>query len=258
MLSLWKLEDGACYISEETRFYVVWSMLCYSSKMFWGCEMIKKLDGAKSLSDKAFVEGDPDAYSHLLDLYQKIESPLLDAIRIIVCFENYFKAMLLFENYAIHQMDLRVCREHFPQFLTGVNQKNLLQKTTPISLIDIKRAENHDLAWSVQSFRSLNNQTIQFSTLIKQPKYREVYSKGKEIDNQLFPLLAMLNETRNSLHLLNVEYVASGGIPVDSFLFLRDYVSAHIDAFGEEFYKGSESLIRTGKMLIETLDPEQL
>ncbi len=258
MLSLWKIEDGACYISEETKIYVVWSMLCYSSKMFWGCEMIKELDRAKSLSDKAFVESEPTAFSELLDLYKKIESPLLDAIRIVICFENYFKAILLLENYIIHKMDLNVCREHFPQFVAGTTRKQLLQKSTPVSILDIKQAENHNPVWSVQSFRALLNQTIEISSLLEQPKYRAVYSKGKETDDELFPLLGRLNETRNSLHFLNIEYLASGGLAVDSFLFLRDYVSTHIDTYGEKFYRDNEDSIKTGKMLIETLDPEKI
>lgn len=256
MLSPWKIEDGACYISEETKIYVVWLMLCYSSKMFWGCEMIKELDRAKALSDKAFVEKEPTAFSELLDLYRNIESPLLDTIRIVVCFENYFKAKLLLENYVIHKMDLNICREHFRQFITGRNQ--LLQKTTPILIKEIKQAENHNPVWSIQPLRTLKKQTIEVSTLLKQPKYRAIYSMGKETDDGLFPLLESLNRTRNTLHFLNVEYIASGGLGVDSFLFLRDYVSTHIDAYGEKFYKDNESLIQAGKMETESLNPEEI
>jgi hypothetical protein len=258
MLSVWKIEDGACYISEETKTYVAWSMLCFSSKMFWGCEMIRELDKAKSLSDKAFIGNESDAFSELLDLYQQIESPLLDAIKIVICFENYFKAILLLENYAIHQMDLKICREDFPQFVTKNTRKELLQKSTPILIQDIKQAEKHHIVWSTDPFQTLKNQTIQISTLLEKPKYQTVYSKGKESDDELFPLLRSLNRTRNSLHFLNIEYIGSGGLGVGSFLFLRDYVSTYIDSYIEKFYKDNESLINTGKKLIETLDPERI
>lgn len=257
MLSLWKIEDGACYISEETKTYVVWSMLCYSSKMFWGCEMITELDRAKSLLDKDLVEKDSNALPELLDLYYKIENPLLDAVRIVICFENYFKAILLLENYTIHKMDLNVCREHFPQFVNSKNQ--LLQKTSPILIGDIKQAENHHPVVSVEPFRTLSYQTIEVSTLLDQPEYRAIYSKGEESDETLFPLLRSLNDTRNSLHFLTVEYIASGGLGVNYFLFLRDYVSTHIDAHREKFYKDNEDLIKTGKMEIEhLLEPEKV
>ena len=254
MLSLWKIEDGACYLNEDTKTFVVWEMLRYSSKMFWGCGIIKELYKAKPLSDKAFGN-EPTALSELFNLLQNIESPLLDTVRIVICFENYFKAMLLLEGYVIHRMDLNVCREKFPQFVTG-KRNQLLQKSVPVRLQDIKQAEKHDDPWSVEPFQSLKPQTIEFSTLLKQSKYRAIYSKGKEIDSRLFPLLHHLKETRNSLHFLNIEYVASGGLGVDNFVFLRDYVQKHIEDYGEKFYKDNEGSIKTGEMVIDTLDPE--
>ena len=180
MLSLWNIEDGACYLNEDTKTFVVWEMLRYSSKMFWGCGIIKELYKAKPLSDKAFGN-EPTALSELFNLLQNIESPLLDTVRIVICFENYFKAMLLLEGYVIHRMDLNVCREKFPQFVTG-KRNQLLQKSVPVRLQDIKQAEKHDDPWSVEPFQSLKPQTIEFSTLLKQSKYRAIYSKGKEID----------------------------------------------------------------------------
>lgn len=254
MLSLWKIEDGACYISEETKTYVVWQLLCYSSKMFWSCGMIKEIDKAKSLSDRA-SRNEPGVFSELLNLLQNIESPLLDAIRIVICFENYFKAILLLANYAIHQMNLNVCREKYPQFVTG-KRKQLLQNSTPVLIQDIKQAENRTKVWSMEPFQSLTPQTIGISTLLGQPKYRAVYSKGRDIDNKLIYLLKKLNETRNSLHFLTVEYVASGGLWINDFVFLRDYAQKHIENYSEKFYKDNEGSIKTGKMEIETLDPE--
>ena len=105
--------------------------------------------------------------------------------------------------------------------------------------------------------QSLTPQTIEISTLLGQSKYRAIYSKGKEIDDKLFPLLQKLNRTRNSLHFLSVEYLASGGLGVDRFVFLRDYVLKYIDTYGEKFYKDNEGSINTGKIEIETLDPEK-
>jgi hypothetical protein len=251
-----KIEDGACYIDEDTQTYVAWSMLCHSSKMFWGCEMIKELDRAKPLSDKAFIKKEPNAFMELIDLFQHIESPLLDAVRIVICFENYFKAVLLLENYVIHRMDLNLCREEFPQFVIGKTRKQLLQKSTPILIKDVKQAENQ-VGVSSDPLRTLTNQTIEVGTLFGRPKYRAVYSKGKELDNSLFPLLRWLNRTRNSLHFLNIEYIASGGLGVNDFLFLRDYVSIYIDSYAEKLYQDNKSLIESGKMIIETLDPEE-
>jgi hypothetical protein len=257
MLSLRKIEDGACYISKETNAYVAWSLLGYSSKMFWGGEMIKQLEKAKFLSDGAFGGNEPSMFQELIDLLQGIESPLLDAVRIAICFENYFKAMLLLGNFVIHRMDLNVCRDKYPQFATG-KRNQLLQKSTPILLQEIKKAENRLNSLSVEPLQSLTAQTIEYNTLLREPKYQAIYSRGKEIDDKLFPLLQGLNRTRNSLHFLCIEYTASGGLGVDDFVFLREYVSMHIDDYGEKFYKDNEGSIRAGRMEIEGLDPEEL
>ena len=175
----------------------------------------------------------------------------------VICFENYFKAVLLFQNYVIHQMDLNICRDHFPQFVTGKVRKQLLQRSTPISISDVKRAENR-VSVSAEPLQTLTDRTIQISTLLREPHYRSIYSKGRESDDKLFPLLLSLNSTRNNLHFFNIEYLDLAGLRVDDFLFLRDYVSAYIDDYAEDLYKNNESSLEDGKMIIETLAPEDL
>jgi len=168
MLRLTRIEEGACYVADTTNFYVVWSMLCSASKLFWGCEIIKKLDQAKSLSDEAFGDRS-EAFSEFINLLQNIESPVLDAVRIIVCFENYFKAKVLLEGYVIHQMDLTVCKQHFPQFVIGNARKTLIQKTTPILIDQVKSAENLE-GDNLKPLQTLTKQTINMSMLLEQPR----------------------------------------------------------------------------------------
>ena len=221
MLRLTRIAEGACYFDDTTNLYVVWSMLCYSSKLFWGCETIKELDQAKSLSDRWFERHDPAAFSELVELFQSMENPVLDAVRIVTCFESYFKAKLLSDSYVIHQMDPNVCRQHYPQFVTGKARQRLLQKTTPISIGEVKRAEKHE-GGSAKPLLTLTKRTIGMGTLLGEPRYRAVYSRDRAPDDRkLFSVLQRLNETRNTLHFLNVEYIASGGMAVDGFVFLR-------------------------------------
>lgn len=247
MLRLTRIEEGACYVSDTTNLYIAWSMLCHSSKLFWGCETIRKLDQAKSLFDRVIEQHAGAAWSELLELYQSIESPVLDATRIIICFENYFKARLLLEGYVIHQMDLNVCREHYPQFVIGKARQRLLQETTPISIDEVKLAEKHE-GYSVVPLRTLTSRTIGMGILRKKPRYRVVYSKDRTPDDgELFSALQRLNETRNTLHFLNVEYIASGGLGPDQFMFLRDYVSSHIDDLANRIQSESESRLESGK-----------
>jgi hypothetical protein len=241
MLRLTRIEEGACYVTDTTKLYVAWSMLCSSSKLFWGCGIIQNLDQAKSLSYQAYGDK-PDVFSELIELLQNIESPVLDAVRIIICFENYFKAKLLLGGYVIHQMDLYVCQQLYPQFMRNT-KKDLLQKTTPIFIDDIKQAEKHD-HWATKHLRTLTKRTIGMSMLIKQPEYREIYLRQVPDDQRLFAMLQRLNETRNTLHFLNIEYIAG---EIRDFAFLRDYVSAHIDALVNEIIGQNKSELDVGR-----------
>ncbi len=165
MLRLTRIEEGACYVTDTTNFYVAWAMLCSASKLFWDAGMIKDLDRAKSLSNQAFGNK-PESFSELVNLLQNNESPVLDAVRIIICFENYFKAKLLLDGYVIHQMDLNVCRQHFHQFVTGKTKKTLIQKTTPILIDEVKRTKNLEDD-SLKPLQTLTKQTIGMNILLE-------------------------------------------------------------------------------------------
>lgn len=251
MLRLTRIEEGACYVTDTTNLYVAWSMLCSSSKLFWGCGIIKDLDRAKSLSDQAFGDK-PEALPELIELLQNVESPVLDAVRIVICFENYFKAKMLLEGYVIHQMKLDVCRQYYPQFVTINARKVLLQKTTPILIEEVKHAENPE-GYSIEPLQTLTKQTIGIGVLLGQPKYRTVFLRDQTPDDQkLLSLLQSLNDTRNTLHFLNIEYIASG-MAVGDFVFLRDYVTSHIDALANKIIDEDKSELETGKAEIDNL-----
>jgi hypothetical protein len=251
MLRLTRIEEGACYVTDTTSLYVAWSMLCSSSKLFWGCEIIQNLDKVKSLLDRTKSGQDilekSDAWSELIVLLQNIESPVLDAVRIVICFENYFKAKMLLDGYVIHQMDLAVCKQNYPQFMK--NEKELLQKTAPILANDVKQAERQ-ADWSTEPFQTLTKQTIGMRMLVEQPKYRAIYSSQEPDAQRLFSVLERLNETRNTLHFLSVEYVPE---EIDKFLFLRDYVSTHIDALAIKIMHEDKWKIDVGKSEIHHL-----
>ena len=250
MLRLTRIEEGACYVTDTTKLYVAWSMLCSSSTLFWGCGIIKELDRALSLFSQAFGEK-PEALSELFTLLQSNESPVLDAVRIAICFDNYFKAQLLLKNYLVHEMNLDVCRKNYPQFITGNAKKELLlQKTTPILIADVKQAEKQD-DWSAEPLQTLTKYTIAMNTLIEEPKYREVYSTKASDDQQLFSILRRLHKTRNTLHFLSIEYAPG---EIGDFAFLRDYVSNHIDALANKILDENKPELDVGKAEIRHLE----
>ena len=117
---------------------------------------------------------------------------------------------------------------------------------------DIKQAEKPDGA-DTKPFQTLTKQTIGISTLLGQPKYRALCSRDQETDQKLFSILQRLNYTRNSLHFLNIEYIASGGLSVDNFVFLRDYVTSHIDAPANKIIDEGKGDLEIGKAEIDHL-----
>ena len=251
MLRLTRIEEGACYVTDTTNLYVAWSMLCAASKLFWGCGIINDLDRAKSLSDQAFGDK-PEALPELIELLQNVESPVLDAVRIVICFENYFKAKMLLEGYVIHQMDLAVCRQYYPQFVIGNAKKALLQKTSPILIEEVKYAENREDN-GLEPLQTLTKQTISMSILLEQSKYQSLYLSDQIQDNQkLLSVLQSMNNSRNTLHFLNIEYIASGRT-IGDFGFLRNYVTTQIDALADKIVDESKSELEIGKAEIDHL-----
>lgn len=256
MLRLTRIEEGACYFNYTTNLLVAWSMLYYASKLFWGCDAIKRLDDLKSFHEHIFDKDEP-TFQKLIELYKSFESPVLDAIRIMICFENYFKAKLLLNGYVIHQMDRNYCREHHPQFLTGNIKKSLLQDTTPILLKEVKEAEKHLDFGSRKPLYSLTKYTIKINTFLKKFKYQMIYSTGNsQVDEKLISVLGKLNDHRNSLHFLNIEYLGPPGNPtgnVNDLTFLRDYVLKHIDDFGNKLGEENKGMFEIGERQIEYL-----
>ncbi len=249
MLRLTRIDEGACYITDTAKQYVAWSMLCLSSKLFWGCGIIKDLDRVKSLLDKMkYVSGQDigdksEALSELLELLQNNESSVLDAVRIMICFENYFKAKMLLSGYIIHEIDPNECENRYPEFY----EKN--KKKVPILIRDIKQAENLD-NWGITPLQTLKKQTIRMSMLLREPKYRKIYSGQTSDDQRLFYLLRKLNETRNTLHLLSVEYIVG---EFEGFVFLRDYVTNHIDVLANKMADENKGELDAGKSEINHL-----
>jgi hypothetical protein len=259
VLRLTRIEEGACYVNKYTRIYVAWMMLRYSAKIFWGCETINKLDQVNFFEDRPFPQ-DYD-YPHyfegigtlmeMTDLFKGIESPVLDAFRIVTCFENFFKAKLLLENCVIHEIDFHVCKNHYPQFLNE-NGNNLLQKKTPIKIVDIKRAENQDIVHSAEPLETLSRFTLKMSRLLNEPSYQAIYSVNHEPNaRKIFSILKSLNRTRNTLHFLTTEYISMGGIPLDDFRTLRDFVSSQIDALIVKIENENSVELESGRLDVQ-------
>ncbi len=128
----------------------------------------------------------------------KNDSPYLDAFRIATCFENFLKMELIDYGYVIHIID----RKSDSKKYAALAKK---QETMPIKLFSLRKLEG--LRWKRGNqfvFRSLKKKTINFNTLINQPKYSSCF-KMKSI---IFQDLNRIKNHSNNIHFLCNDYGA--------------------------------------------------
>ena len=160
---------------------------------------------------------------------------------------------MLLEGYVIHQMEKAECQK-YPQF-TKKNSKELLQKTIPILINNVRQAENQNL-WSAKSLQTLTKKTIEFNVLSSEAKYKAIYSKQTAEDKRMFSVLRRLNQTRNTLHFLSIEYIVG---EIYDYVFLRDYVTNHIDALAIKIMDEDKRKLDVGEAEINhMLDTEDI
>lgn len=182
--------QGACYTDVPTRKGVVLNMLgnCYT--IFSETSLIKRLDDFTTI----FTAADFNCLNleKLNKIVCSLDPQVLDAVRICICFENFFKAQLLLKGYIMHKIDGKELASEYRHLSNE-------QRTRPILISEIKAAEG--LRWKRKndySFRSLSNSTIEFSKFLKQPQYQTKIRMPKE----LFVALESINQKRNTLHYL--------------------------------------------------------
>lgn len=126
------------------------------------------------------------------------------------------------------------------------NKKRLLQRTKPIKILDIKRAENHE-QHSTKPMGTLNKHTLPISTFLRESEYQEIFSIGQK----MYPILNELNKERNTLHFLNIEYIASK-LSLDDWVQIKNCVVVHIDGLIEKIEKYDNAHLEFGKMQVES------
>ncbi|GAK56152.1 hypothetical protein U27_03114 [Candidatus Vecturithrix granuli] len=118
--------------------------------------------------------------------------PVLNCANIIICFENYFKALLLLNKFIIHQVNR--CHPTYDKAFRPLSNKQndrpLLQTylESEVSQITLFPEPNNGI------YQSLVETTIPFRTLTK-TSYQQVYG----LPGELYDILSQLNQQRKSL-----------------------------------------------------------
>jgi len=162
-------------------------MLANSYRVLSGTTLLERIDEIASTFGSTDKEQD-----RFLSIIWSLDSPTLDAARICICFENFFKAELLLKGYIIHRIDKAALTPTYRYLAAD-------QKTRPIKITEIKLAEG--LRWKRNnnySFQTLTPFTIEFTLFLKEPSYK---SKIR-LPEGVFLALKRINTKRNMLHYL--------------------------------------------------------
>lgn len=139
----------------------------------------------------------PDKVDESHDFLLKLANHnLIDKIKIAICFENIFKAILISHLNVVHKIDPNIHRE--------LARK---QNNTPIEHEEMLQAAN---GWTIDNrinnidginkvIHGLTGQTINYSTLLQKENYSSLFNLGEELRLDLINM----NLERNNLHLHN-------------------------------------------------------
>jgi hypothetical protein len=178
---------------------------CY--RICEGASLLRRLDELAALDF-----GDMNQSGRASALLWPLEPPILDAVRIVTCFENLFKARLLLRDYGIHRIDKQALDLPY-KYLAAEQRKR------PIKILEVKRAEG--LRWKRQHqyvFQSLSILTLSGNTMATQA----AYMTRLRLPAKLFTSLKDVVDKRNSLHYLADSTAFYNRKFVEDLLFIRE------------------------------------
>lgn len=202
------------YFIPDTRDLLCSNMLIWSYRIFSQAKCIKDIHKYEELVIALEeLQKKKEEPSQLLK--EKIAAfafeSLLDSIKIAVCFENYFKVMLLANGYVIHKLKGN-----------SIKHLNGKQKITPLHINEVFTNTKFIQINDVQE--RLTDNTIGLSTLLK-PEYCKEYLN---ITPKLIKYLTGINNNRNNLHLYLSENFEIGREIYNCLLELNKIVQCDI------------------------------
>jgi len=127
-----------------------------------------------------------------LKLIEKFaEEDLIDCVKIIMCFENFLKGLLIKKGYIVHEIDLKGFNGKFRQ-LGNIN-------SSPVKISDYTKIEDYveEPESNFNVLRGLKLKTLQINAILKNPAYQRIIDLPIDVTNAV----KNYNERRNILHL---------------------------------------------------------
>lgn len=179
-------------------------------KILYGATIIKRFETYKSVE---FTKENPPNFQTLLPF---INDSLMDDTRIITCFENYMKGVLILNDFVVH-------------LLTNKNKDlKYEQRDRPIKITEVFTPESflHFNHSKPETWETIF-QTLSFSWMLKL-KYQDIINFPVDI----LSILTGINEERNKLHFISVDQFQFGKPTIDKYSkiinFANDIISRHI------------------------------
>ncbi|GAG80780.1 unnamed protein product [marine sediment metagenome] len=96
--------EGVCYTDITHRKLVVLNILKNCHRIISEASNIKRIDEIIASNFFNVNSSDKSSFREFSSLVQSLNPAIIDAIRICVCFENFFKAKLILNGYIIHKI----------------------------------------------------------------------------------------------------------------------------------------------------------
>ena len=214
MLRTNHFQEGACYRGATIRKVVALNMIVNGYGIFRSASVIKELDNIEKALEQVHV--DPSRY-FLGDAVTALDPPILDATKILLCFENFLKAELLLRGIVIHKIE----SNGVPSDVLSMSKD---QKKRPITLVEYKKGEGISRKKNFLELKHLRNGTLGIYTLINVDEYRKRF----KLPRKLFDALERIRIKRNSLHFLTFEsFVFNRGI-IAEYKLINSYVNKRV------------------------------
>lgn len=215
-------ESCHCYLDDKNSSWYATLLLSSAIDHFKKQYKIKKYDDYRKVilaHDKDVVLFNKNRELWNL-LFEFVREELIDSVRIVICFENYMKSVLLRKKYLIHEI------EHRDQ--TKLKTLSMKQKTEPVSIEEFRKLDSikYDDVTGENLFSAIKREkTLPVWKLLNEVKYKEVIDLPNEIHHFV---MAHVNK-RNSFHFLTEGNSASCGKGrLDEMMQLAKFVDDRI------------------------------
>jgi len=175
-------------------------------KVFHGATIVKGFDIYEKIP---FTETNPPDLKAIMPF---INDSLMDDTRIITCFENFMKGVLIINDYVVHKLTNKNKALKYEQQKRPLKIAEVFNQTS-FSNFDKTRPD----MWET-SFQTLN-----FSWMLK-PKYQAIIN----LPNDVLSIIADINDERNKLHFISVGVFQFGKSTIEKYSKIIEFANVTI------------------------------